>query len=244
MNFKSLLSNKWFLAATFFLIYTWLINWKFTIVLMCSIGFHESGHLWAANKKGLSTGGFVFIPFLGGLAAITENYKTFAQQAYIAIMGPIWGLTLATITMLLGISLSNSFLTITATWMGIFNLFNLIPVTFLDGGQILKTIVLSLSKIYGFTIINYLTIVTAGIFFYYIHSPLIIFATIISVLQNIVEAKQYLKSKSSLPRDLTNNQMIKTIISYVSTIILLVIIICIGFTYTHIFTGHYSFIVK
>jgi Zn-dependent protease len=182
---------------------------------------------------------------MGGVATITDNYKTYAQQAYVAIMGPIWGLSLAALTMVIGIVTHNSFFTITASWMALFNLFNLIPVTFLDGGQTLKTIVLSLSKKNGFLIINIVTIIAASIFILYIPSLLVILAAIFSIIQNNTEKKMILADKNyHQPKDLTKKQIVFTIGSYFLTAILLVFVFSFSLTVTHALTGHYTFWIK
>ena len=242
---KSLFKNKWFLAALFFAIYSALINWRFSAVLMVSIAFHESGHLWAARRYKMRTGGFYFIPFMGGVATILEDYKTFAQQAYIAIMGPIWGLFLAFIALASGIVFHSSFLTTTATMMAMFNLFNLLPVTFLDGGQTLKTVVLSINKKYGFKIINGVTIITSLLFFYKLKAVLVLIAAYLSIRQTNTEEENYLNDgNSSLPSSLTKKQMSYTIGSYLLTLGLLLTVFSFSLTMTHLFTGKYTIFIN
>jgi Zn-dependent protease len=197
MKFKDILKNKWFLGVTFFLVYAVLINWKFAIILMVSLGFHESGHVWAMKRKGIKTSGFYFIPFIGGAAIAEEQFKSFKQQAYIAIMGPVWGMSLAFLTMIIGFITKNSYCGIIASLMAIFNLFNLLPLTLLDGGQVLKTIVLSVNPLKGFYIINIISIITAIIAFLIFKTPFIIIFALLSVIQTNIEKSNFIKSKGS-----------------------------------------------
>lgn len=244
MTIRSIVSNKWVLGLSFFIVYTILVNWKFSLILMATIAFHEYGHLWAAKRKGLSTGGFIFIPLIGGLATVKENYKTYAQQAYVAIMGPVWGLVLAFLTMSVGIMLRNTFLTTTASWMALFNLFNLIPISLFDGGQLLKTVTLTISKKYGFTIINVVTLIVGIVFFRFISSPIIVIAIFLSIAQNSKEKDLWQYKNLILPKDLNKKQMTCTIVGYLATAALLVFVFLFSMNYTHSFTGHYTYWVK
>ncbi len=241
MKFKDIIKNKWFLGAAFFLVYAFLVNWKFAIVLMISLGFHESGHVWAMKRKGIKTSGFYFVPFFGGMALAEEQYKSYA---YIAIMGPIWGAGLAILTMTVGILTSNSSCCIIASWMAVFNLFNLLPITFLDGGQIIKTIALSINPIKGFIIINIITIVTAIGTWFYFKSFLIPLAAFISVQQIISEKKEYLADNKSLPLFLNKAQMFYTVASYFVTILVLVFVMLFSMEATYILSGHRSIMIK
>ena len=92
---KSLKLGKVGLAGATLAGYTYLFTWKFALLIMIAIGWHESGHVWAMKKLGIKTRGFYFVPFVGGAAVADESFKTYRQQVLVAIMGPIWGLLLA-----------------------------------------------------------------------------------------------------------------------------------------------------
>lgn len=129
--------------------YAAVYTWKFGLLLMIAIGFHESGHVWAMKKMGIKTKGFYFLPFIGGAAIAEEQYKTYGENAYIAIMGPIWGALLAGLCAgaywITGIPM----LAAAAAWMATLNLFNLLPITPLDGGQLVRSIAFSIHKNVG-----------------------------------------------------------------------------------------------
>jgi Zn-dependent protease len=59
-------------------------------------------------------------------------------------MGPIWGLTLALIAVLVYKITGNAFFGAVAGWMAMLNLFNLLPISPLDGGRIMKSIAFSI----------------------------------------------------------------------------------------------------
>lgn len=49
-------------AAATFASYAYLFTWKFALMVLIAIGFHESGHVWAMKKTGMKTKGFYFLP--------------------------------------------------------------------------------------------------------------------------------------------------------------------------------------
>lgn len=130
--------------------YAVLYSWKFALLLMIAVGFHESGHVWAMKRMGIKTKGFYFLPFIGGAAIAEENYRTYGENAYIAIMGPIWGLAMAFGAACLYWVTGNPLWACTGAWMATLNLFNLLPVTPLDGGQLVRAMAFSINKTLGF----------------------------------------------------------------------------------------------
>jgi hypothetical protein len=75
--------------------YSAIYTWKFALLIMLAVGWHESGHVWAMKKMGFKTKGFYFLPFLGGVAVQEDEYKSYGQNVFVAMMGPIWGTVLA-----------------------------------------------------------------------------------------------------------------------------------------------------
>lgn len=144
MSFKQVMS-----AVITFALYSILLGWKVGLLLMVAIGFHEYGHLWAANRMGLRTKGFYFLPFMGGVALVGDRYKTYAQQAFVVLMGPAWGGALAAVSWGVYFLTHQAFWLQAANWMAIINLFNLFPLAFLDGGQLLGTLTYSINRTLG-----------------------------------------------------------------------------------------------
>lgn len=127
-------------------IYSLAFSWKFAILVMVAIGIHEQGHCWAMKRVGIPTRGFYFIPFLGGVAVADQSYASARDKVIVAIMGPIWGMLLALLTWVLYLITGSPILGAAAYWQGFINLFNLIPINPLDGGQIWRTVLLSLHR--------------------------------------------------------------------------------------------------
>jgi Zn-dependent protease len=141
---KALKFTKVGLAGLSFAGYAAIYTWKFALVLLVAVGFHESGHVWAMKRMGMRTKGFYFLPFLGGAAIAEDSYTTYGQNAFVAIMGPVWGALLALVCSGLYLATGNPMWAAASAWMAMLNLFNLLPVTPLDGGQIVRSIAFSI----------------------------------------------------------------------------------------------------
>ncbi len=142
--FKSAKLVKLGLATASFASYAYLLTWQFATAIIVMLFVHESGHVWAMRRKGVRTKGFYFIPFLGGAAVPEESFKSRDTEAYVAIMGPIWGLALSLVVFGYYFINPNPIFAATAGWMAFLNLINLLPINPLDGGRIIKSIILSL----------------------------------------------------------------------------------------------------
>lgn len=146
---KSLKLVKVGLAAASLAGYSLLFNWKFAVLLMLAVGWHESGHVWAMKKVGIRTKGFYFLPFIGGAAIAEDDFKTHADNAYVSLMGPIWGLLMAAASAALYWVTGQPMFAAAAGWMATLNIFNLLPITPLDGGRVMRTITFSIHNWFG-----------------------------------------------------------------------------------------------
>lgn len=191
---KGLKFLKFGLAALTFGSYAAIYTWKFALLVMVSIGFHESGHVWAMKRCGLKTKGFYFLPFLGGVAISEQSYKSYKENVFVSIMGPIWGAALAFACAGLYLITGQTWLAAAAAWMAMINLFNLLPVNPLDGGQMLRSIAFSISKQAGLVILS-LSLVASFIIFVYFGFALFSILTIVAALDLFVEYFSFKKYK-------------------------------------------------
>jgi Zn-dependent protease len=101
---------------------------------------HEMGHFLAARQRGLDVGAPTFIPFVGAWIQLKEQPIDAETEAFIGIAGPMLGSAAAFICYLLALD-SGSRLLFALSYAGfVINLFNLIPLTPLDGGRIVSVI--------------------------------------------------------------------------------------------------------
>jgi Zn-dependent protease len=154
------ISKVGFAAATF-AGYSLLFSWKFALLFMIAVGFHESGHVWAMKKMGIKTKGFYFLPFVGGAAIAEEEYKSYGQNVFIAMMSPLWGAAMAYAAGGLYFMTGNPLWAAAAAWMATINLFNLLPINPLDGGQVIRSIAFTIHR--GLGLVFLLVSMIAGI---------------------------------------------------------------------------------
>lgn len=113
-------------------------EWGFPFALgfVLLIFVHEFGHWIALHREGIPAGAPVFIPFLGAFIAMRGQPRDAYVEAKVAIGGPILGSLGAWAVLAAGL-LTDRPLLVTLGHSGILlNLFNLIPVSPLDGGRI------------------------------------------------------------------------------------------------------------
>lgn len=111
-------------------------GWPFAVGFVLLIFVHELGHWIVLRREGIPAGAPVFIPFLGAFIAMKGQPRDAYVEAKVAIGGPVLGSLAAWAVLAAGLALGKPFL-VTLGHTGILlNLFNLIPVSPLDGGRI------------------------------------------------------------------------------------------------------------
>jgi Zn-dependent protease len=208
-------------------VYAFYLNWKISLLLVVSIAFHEQCHLLAAKKMGLSTNRFYLIPFLGGVALITGKIKRYSQDAFVSLMGPVGGGALAMLTAGLWFITGWTWLAAAASFMCLINVFNLMPLSFMDGGRVLNSICYSINKTFGMVIYSLSTLV-ACVGIYYLN-PMVALMIIMfggpAVLKEINNWRFYREGKAWLctddylhaPKPLTYKQMALTLAGWFAT---------------------------
>jgi Zn-dependent protease len=120
--------------------YALIWGWQFAIGFVLLILVHELGHLVEARRRGFHAAWPVFIPFFGAYVAIRDARMNPWQSFWIAISGPIWGSVAAGVVWGIG-EYDGSRLLQALGYVGfLLNLFNLLPIGFLDGGSIWRAI--------------------------------------------------------------------------------------------------------
>jgi len=112
----------------------------FAVGFVLLIFVHECGHLLAAKRLGLKVGAPVFIPFMGAIIALKEAPRNAWIEAQVGIGGPMLGTLGAGVCELIHIATGNQMFGALAYTGFFLNLFNLLPVGFLDGGRIVTAL--------------------------------------------------------------------------------------------------------
>ena len=186
---KSLKLGKVGLAVTSLAAYSSILSWQFAFLIMIALFVHESGHIWAMKRSGLKTKGIYFIPLLGAAAVSDGAFPSRRSESFIALMGPIWGLAFAALTGGLYCLVQEPILAAAAGWMAAVNLFNLLPVSPLDGGRVIKSIAYSMNSAVGGCFVV-LGLVVSGYLAYKFSMGLFVFLLVVGTIDLIIGYKR------------------------------------------------------
>jgi stage IV sporulation protein FB len=132
---KSIGSLALFIGA-FYLIFSKDLNFIFVLVLVLFI--HELGHFIAMKYFNYKDVEMFFIPLLGAYVTGDKQEISQSKRAIILLAGPIPGIIIGLI--LYSYGNSNHNLIMIANMFIYINIFNLIPLTPLDGGNLIETL--------------------------------------------------------------------------------------------------------
>lgn len=127
------------MLAALGLYWTWW-GWKFALGFVLSIYVHEMGHVAALRRFGIPASAPMFVPGLGAFVRMNAHPASVGQDARVGLAGPIWGLGAC----LAALGLWR--LTGYSVWAGVgraaawINLFNLVPIGWLDGGRAFRAL--------------------------------------------------------------------------------------------------------
>jgi Zn-dependent protease len=119
--------------------YALIWGWSFAVGFVLLILVHELGHFVEARRQGLRPSLPVFIPFLGAYVSIKDARIGPWPHALIAIAGPVAGGIGAAAVWVTGDVLDSNLLRALAYTGFLLNLFNLLPIGILDGGQLVRS---------------------------------------------------------------------------------------------------------
>jgi Zn-dependent protease len=146
---KSAKGAKAGLAAASLVSYGWLFSWPFAVLIVLSLVIHEYGHVRAMKAVGIPTRGFYLIPFVGGAAVPERAFHSRLEEQFVAMAGPAFGLAQAAFFCLVYKLTDHPLAAVIAAWVALLNLINLLPISPLDGGRIVKSIAFSVHSMMG-----------------------------------------------------------------------------------------------
>ncbi|MDQ2960700.1 MAG: site-2 protease family protein [Candidatus Dormibacteraeota bacterium] len=125
------------------LIYIGIFGWQFGVGALLLIAIHESGHMLFARFEGLKVSAPIFLGPFGALVT-TSGFRSPRQEAVVAIGGPVVGTAAALLCYVFAQSMPAThlhYLLLALAYFGcLVNLFNLIPMSPLDGGRVASAV--------------------------------------------------------------------------------------------------------
>jgi Zn-dependent protease len=129
-------------AALSLLLWGWAFNWQSALAVLAILLLHEGGHALAMRAFGYRDMSMFFIPFLGAMVTGRPRDIPAWKQALVLLAGPVPGLLLGAAVLWTWDGAPpplGGFDWQMAAWMAVLiNLFNLLPLTPLDGGQLVE----------------------------------------------------------------------------------------------------------
>lgn len=176
-------ANIWMrsiVSLALYLLLGYYIFPSYTILLLITVivVIHEMGHFAAMKFFRYKDLGIFFIPLLGAYVSGSKREVSEKQSAIILLAGPIPGIVFGCLFYLLGMRypdqllFNDYYLTYEniGRWFIILNLFNLLPIYPLDGGQLLNRVFLDeeswLGKIFVFASAAFMVWVAWKLHFY------------------------------------------------------------------------------
>lgn len=121
-------------------VYAQIYGTRFAVGFVVLLAIHELGHYIAARQRNLDVSLPAFIPFVGAWINLREHPHDAETEAYVAFAGPFVG-TLAAFACFWQASSSNDDFWMALAYSGfVLNLFNMIPLSPLDGGRITQVL--------------------------------------------------------------------------------------------------------
>jgi len=118
----------------------WFHSWTFALGFVLMLLVHELGHAAEARRQGLQVSAPTFIPFLGAYVTIRHAGLTPWRNARISLAGPLFGGIAAAVVWAVGAARGSTMLEVLANIGFLLNAFNMLPIGFLDGGSVARSI--------------------------------------------------------------------------------------------------------
>jgi Zn-dependent protease len=118
----------------------WFGSWRFGLGFVLLILVHELGHVAEARRQHLPVTLPTFIPFLGAFVTVRHAGIPPWRRALVSLAGPFVGGLGAAAVWAVGSAHNTMWLLVLANIGFLLNVFNLLPIGFLDGGAVFQAI--------------------------------------------------------------------------------------------------------
>ncbi len=171
-------------------------SWLAVLLLVTVIFIHESGHFIAMKIFGYTGVNMTFIPFVG--AYVSGEAVNFSRRKKIIVLfaGPLPGIITGAVLFVLYQQNYDPLLFKAASVFLLLNVFNLVPVSPLDGGQIFETLFFSGNKIIQLVFL-YISVALVFYFVYKFQTYALLIVTLplitrIAAIKNSSKTIQYM----------------------------------------------------
>ncbi len=158
-------------------------SWQIIAIIIGILLLHESGHLLAMKWCGYENTAIFFLPFFGAAAAGKKEQATLIERVLVLLGGPIPGLVLGTILILVLPEKLQAIATVkmVITWLIALNWLNLLPILPLDGGRVINLLLFSRHP-YAEMSFKIMTVITLTIASIWIGDLMLIVVTVLMFL--------------------------------------------------------------
>ena len=145
---KTSLSRTVISLALFIALDYWIFKSWFAVLLLVTVIFiHEAGHFIAMKFFGYKGVNMTFVPFVGAYVSGTATNLSRRNKLIVLLAGPLPGIIIGSILLLLHQNNYNETFRQLSILFLLLNVFNLLPVFPLDGGQFFQTLFFNGSRI-------------------------------------------------------------------------------------------------
>lgn len=145
---KTSFARTLFSLVLFIAIDYWIFKSWFAVLLLVSVIFiHEAGHFIAMKVFGYKGVNMTFVPFVGAYVSGTATNLSRRNKLIILLAGPVPGIIIGCVLLFLyQNNFGNIYYQLSLPFL-LLNIFNLLPVFPLDGGQFFQTLFFAGSRI-------------------------------------------------------------------------------------------------
>jgi stage IV sporulation protein FB len=145
------------------------VDIRLIFVVVAALIIHELGHFFTMERFGYKDLKIFFVPLLGAYVSGENENISQKQKAWVYLAGPIPGIILGAIFLLVWLQTGKENLLLLATVFLYINAFNLLPLTPLDGGKFMETLFFHSNELIQivFIIVSIVGVIVFSIFFEY-----------------------------------------------------------------------------
>ncbi|MEJ7589170.1 MAG: site-2 protease family protein [Ferruginibacter sp.] len=149
-------------------------SWSAVFLLVTVIFLHECGHFIAMKIFGYKGINMTFVPFMGAYVSGEATHFSKSKKIIMLLAGPVPGIIIGMLLFFIYQHNLNEYYYLAALAFLLLNVFNLLPVSPLDGGQVIETLFFSGNEIIQIGFLYFSLIVILGLLYAYQYWLLII----------------------------------------------------------------------